>query len=100
VAIKETILCQGPYVTASSDWDHVVAVIGWDDDSATCRTHYGRDKCWIIKNSHGVFTNWSQGPDGTDIWHTRGYAYIPINGHEYSTAMRLYGRYVGGVTPP
>ena len=98
--VKDALLCHGPLVARSSDWDHVVAVIGWDNDSDICRDAYGRSGCWIIKNSHGTINDFEEGPDGSDVWHVDGFAYIPFEGHEYSSDMENYVRFVNTVEPP
>ena len=98
--VKDYLLCHGPLVARSSDWDHVVAVIGWDNDSDICRAAYDRSGCWIIKNSHGTIDDFEEGPDGSDVWHVDGFAYIPFDGHEYSSDMEDFVRFVNTVEPP
>ena len=98
--VKDHLLCHGPIVACPSDWNHCVAVIGWDNDSEICRDAYGRSGCWIIKNSHGEIDDFEEGPDGSDVWHVDGFAYIPFDGHEYSSDLENYVRFVNTVQPP
>jgi len=82
--LKYLIVCKGPQAAMSKNWHHAFVVVGWDDDSDICWEIYGFGKngCWIIKNSHGVFTDW--GGKNDDVWHEDGFAYIPYWGHPYS----------------
>ncbi len=98
--VKDALLCHGPLVACADDWNHCIAVIGWDNDSRICRDAYGRSGCWIIKNSHGVFTDFEEGPDGSDVWHVDGFGYVPFDDHEYSSDMENYVRFVRSVEPP
>jgi len=98
--VKDHLLCHGPLVACPSDWNHCVAVIGWDNDSDICRDAYGRSGCWIIKNSHGTINDFEEGPDGSEVWHVDGFAYIPFDGHEYSSDLENYVRFVNTVEPP
>ena len=42
--MKKELLCHGPLVVGSSNWWHVVALVGWDDSTQQ----------WTIKNSWGT----------------------------------------------
>lgn len=103
-AIKRHLVCNGPLANCSSDWGHCFVIVGWDNDSAFCRIHYGEDGCWILKNSHGV----TPGPterrnrDSLDdsYWAQYGFVYIPFENHDYSRSIRLYVHRVWGVSAP
>ena len=98
--IKKALVCNGPLITGSADWDHDYVIIGWDTDSAICRREYAQNSCWIIKNSHGVYTGTRTGADGTSYYAVDGFAYIPFDDHEYSYATRYGIRYVEDVSAP
>lgn len=98
--IKKAIVCNGPLITGSADWNHDYVIIGWDTDSAICRREYAFSSCWIIKNSHGVYTGTRTGADGTSYYAVDGFVYIPFDDHEYSYATRYGIRYVEDVSAP
>ncbi|MCA9552162.1 MAG: thrombospondin type 3 repeat-containing protein [Myxococcales bacterium] len=103
-AVKQLLLCHGPLATCSSDWGHCVTIVGWDDDSHICRgyaDHVGDDGCWIIKNSHGVFTGVSGNSDRYDDDYivVSGYIWLPFQGHDYSDEIRWNVHWVAGVNP-
>ena len=93
---KQAILCHGPVSASSSNWDHVIVIVGWDD------SHAGG--AWIIRNSWGA--NWNAEADVDTRLHfgsgagsaDYGYAYIPFTGHKYSDISSDV-RYVSGVAP-
>jgi len=101
--VKKSIVCRGPLAVDSSPWNHAVALIGWDTNPwGICWMAYGTNRCWIIKNSHGVPASpgFDTGPDGTSYYVVDGFVYIPFEDHEYSRAMRHDARYAVGVHAP
>ena len=98
-ALKAALICHGHLSVVSRNWGHAVVLIGYDDDSAICRNAYGQDGCWIVKNSWGVFTGWWVASDGTLVWHSDGYAFIPYDFHNYSDLSNI-SWYVEGVIAP
>jgi hypothetical protein len=99
--VKKSLVCEGPLITDSADWDHDYIIIGWDTDSPVCRRAYSQDSCWIIKNSHGVRPpGWATGGDGTAYWSALGLVYIPFEDHEYSVPTRYGIRYIETVYAP
>ena len=91
--IKRELLCHGPLSVVSSNWQHAFVLVGFDDNSADCQNEYGRNGCWIFRNSWGP----GGGYRGFQAFHfTDGYGIIPYSGHEYSDlADRVYK--VGGL---
>jgi C1A family cysteine protease len=98
--IKKGIVCKGPLAASSYYWDHIIAIIGWDGDSETCRWAYGENGCWITKNSHGLDSGFTTGPDGSSYYSAGGFVYIPFDGHAYSDAMRYGIRFPEDVSAP
>lgn len=81
--MKQHLICYGPISTQTQH--HAFIILGYDDNSETCKVHYGKSGCWIIKNSWGVVSGTF--PDKTgfwkDIWHEDGYCYLPYD--DYNT---------------
>lgn len=73
--IKRAVICHGPLLVGSMNWEHAIVLVGYDDNTER----------WIIRNS------WGPG------WGDGGYGYIPYTGHPYSD-LRNYVYYVEGVT--
>lgn len=90
--IKRALICNGPLTVASMNWGHAIVLVGYDDDSPICKSKYGKNGCWIIRNSWGVLNGWWN----QIVWHENGYAYIPYEGHDYSDLI-YYVYYVDGV---
>ena len=94
--IKNALISHGPLSVTSMNWRHAIVLVAYDDDCSVCRSKYGEDGCWIIRNSWGLRTGWSW---PYEVWHENGYAYIPYSGHEYSD-IRNSVYYVEGVISP
>jgi hypothetical protein len=98
--LKEELICHGPLSVASRNWGHALILVGYDDNSNTCRNKYGVDGCWILKNSHGVKTGWRTYKDlSKNYWMEFGFVYIPYFGHPYSDIVN-YVYASGGVREP
>lgn len=92
--IKRALICQGPLSVASMGWLHAIVLVAYDDESDICKSKYGKDGCWVIRNSWGVING-----NVMSVWHQGGYGYIPYEGHSYSDlASYVYG--VKEVTSP
>lgn len=89
--IKRALICYGPLLTASFKWTHAVVLVGYDDDSNICKLRYGKNGCWIIRNSWGVVNGIVYG-----VYHENGYGYIPYEGHTFSDLIN-YVFYVENV---
>jgi hypothetical protein len=102
--VKKDLVCNGPLANCSSDWGHCFVIVGWDNDSEFCRTHYGKDGCWILKNSHGVTLDPIERDNGDlfddSYWSQYGFVYIPFEDHDYSRSIRLYVHHLWGVSAP
>jgi hypothetical protein len=113
-AIKRALLCHGPLAASSDAWNHAFVIIGYDDNSADCLNSYGRNGCWIIRNSHGPFlgncvNNPATGWVCSDGWRTydvngetiqvwsyvNGDVLVPYTGDEVSDLGKVYQ--IGGV---
>ncbi len=90
--IKRALACRGPLSVASMNWGHAIVLVAYDDDSDICRAHYGKDGCWVIRNSWGVRSGVLHG----GVWHDKGYGYIPYSGHSKSDIVN-YVYYVTDV---
>ena len=103
-AIKRALLCYGPLIVSSTNWSHSVVLVGYNDHSNICHSHYGKWGCWIIKNSWGLINGWWP-PTGVCpgkdycVWHKNGYAYIPYSGHPFSD-LKNYVLAIKNVIPP
>jgi len=82
--IKRLLVCHGPLSAGSHNWHHAIVIVGWDDNCAICQQKYGKNGCWIVKNSHGIVSGWYHFKKGIDVWYENGYTYIPYEGHPYS----------------
>jgi len=91
--VKKALVCKGPLVANSADWDHAFLLIGWDADSPICRMAYGKNRCWMIKNSHGFTNGWRDGADDSSYYSIGGIVYIPFEDHNYSLDVRYGIRY-------
>jgi len=93
--IKEALISHGPLSVTSLNWMHAVVLVGYDDDSSPCRSQYGQDGCWTIRNSWGLVNGVTVG----GVWHDNGYGYIPYTGHAISDIVdHVY--YAEGVISP
>jgi len=98
--IKRTLICQGPISVSSFKWGHAIVLVSYEDNSSVCKSKYGKDGCWIIRNSWGLISGWWRNPyTGVTVWHENGYAYIPYSGHSYSDLIN-YVYYPKGVVEP
>lgn len=101
--LKNALVCRGPLAIYIPDFAgavaHYVTLVGWDENSTECRSAYNKDKCWIVKNSHGVFTGF-EGEGDEAVWGKDGWAYIPFTGHDHSNNIRYSVHWARGVNPP
>ncbi len=84
--VKMLVACKGPVSVASENWDHAVVIVGWEAAGGPCMANYGVNGCWIIKNSHGVYTGFGNFKKGS-VYHEDGFAYVPYSGHAFSDVI-------------
>jgi C1A family cysteine protease len=97
--IKKALIDHGPLSVISSNWGHAFVLVGYDDNCTICINKYGRNGCWIIRNSWGVLNGWQKSINGSYVWYENGYGYIPYTGFPYSDLIDL-AYYVEGVKAP
>lgn len=79
--------------------EHCFTIVGYDMHNATCRQKYGKDACWIVKNSHGKKTEFNR----KNIWHENGFFFYPMTSFynsaeaEYSD-LQCWAYWVSGVS--
>jgi len=83
--IKRALVCKGPIVTCSPIMGHCFLLVGYDMHNSTCRQKYGKDACWIVKNSHGLLEYYNH----KNIWHEQGFFFYPMTSN-YNAAEAQY----------
>lgn len=88
----------GFYIGTESDVDHVVTIVGWDDDfpveafGDTAETRPPAPGAWIVKNSWGSLT----APEGeTSPWGVDGSGYFYLSYYDVNTCDLGYFTLVG-----